>query len=226
MTVKFILIESGIQNHAILQMDWSIPSLPLSILFVWFQRSFLNPSAHLLNVCKGEVYFGFKKIGKITKHYQNFRGSRCRCWAWSHLSWSIGLVQASWQNAPDHKRVSIKTNPFVTLPCYYWLVTVTIPFLDSIISEVVNRFADDKRAHFELCALTPEIKGKDVQETAGTLKSQWKHLLPLEDNLDSELSQWKVHYNEIPKEKSVTQLLCEDADPNCKLLCYLGSTSG
>ena len=86
--------------------------------------------------------------------------------------------------------------------------------MDSIISEVVSRFADDKRAHFELCALIPEIiKEKDVQETAGILKSKWKHLLPAEDNLDSELSRWKVHCNRIFQEKSVTQLLCQDADP-------------
>ena len=103
-------------------------------------------------------------------------------------------------------------------------MTVTIPFLDSIINEIVNRFADDKREHFELRALIPEtIKG---QETAGVLKSKWKHLLPAEDNLDSELAPWKAHCNGIPEEKSVTQLLCQDADPiffpNVReLLCIL-----
>ena len=74
--------------------------------------------------------------------------------------------------------------------------------------------------------MIPEIKEKDVQETAGILKSKWKHLLPAEDNLDSELSRWKVHCNGIFEEKSVTQLLCQDADPiffpNVReLLCIL-----
>ena len=68
-------------------------------------------------------------------------------------------------------------------------MTVTIPLLDSIISEIVSRFADDKRAHFKLSALIPEVViGKNLQETCETLKSKWKHLLPAEDNLDSELA--------------------------------------
>ena len=63
-----------------------------------------------------------------------------------------------------------RANPSVTSPCDYWRVTVTIPLLDSILSELGTRISDDKRAHFELCALIPEvIREKDVQETCDIL---------------------------------------------------------
>ena len=36
-----------------------------------------------------------------------------------------------------------------------------------------------KRAHFDLCALIPEvIREQDVQATCNILSSKWKHLLP------------------------------------------------
>ena len=109
---------------------------------------------------------------------------------------------------------------------------ITIPFLDSIISEMESRFAEDKRAHFELCALIPEvIREQDVQATCNILSSKWKHLLPEEGNFESELARWKVHCNGIFGERSIAELLCQDADP-CNLLSqctgatlYLGGTS-
>ena len=70
-----------------------------------------------------------------------------------------------------------RPNPEVASACDYWRVTITIPFLDSIISEMESRFAEDKRAHFELCALIPEvIRERDVQATCNILSSKWKHL--------------------------------------------------
>ena len=87
------------------------------------------------------------------------------------------------------------------------------------------RFAADKRAHFELCALIPEvIKERDVQTTYNILSSKWNHILPEEGNFESELARWKVHCNGISEERTITQLLCQDADPIffpniCELLC-------
>ena len=40
----------------------------------------------------------------------------------------------------------------VTSPKEYWRVTVTIPLVDSIISEVISRLSVEQTAHFELCA--------------------------------------------------------------------------
>ena len=90
-----------------------------------------------------------------------------------------------------------RPNPDVASPCDYWHVTITIPYLDSIIGELETRFTANKRAHFELCALIPEvIREQDVQTTCNILSSKWKHLLPEEGNYESELARWKVHCNE------------------------------
>ena len=87
-----------------------------------------------------------------------------------------------------------RPNPAVNSPSDYWRVTITIPLLDSIISELAARFSIDKRAHYELCALIPTvITTKDEQHLSTTLKSKWKHLLPIEDNLNSEIARWKTH---------------------------------
>lgn len=50
-----------------------------------------------------------------------------------------------------------RLNPEVTNPKDYWRVTLTIPFLDSIIMELESRVAPDKRAHYDLCCLIPEV---------------------------------------------------------------------
>ena len=104
-----------------------------------------------------------------------------------------------------------RPNSEVASTCDYWNVTITIPFLDSIISEMESRFAEDKRAHFELCALIPEvIREQDVQAaTCNILSSKWKHLLPEEGNFESKLARWKVHCNGIFGERSITKLLCQ-----------------
>ena len=75
--------------------------------------------------------------------------------------------------------------------------------------------------------MIPEvIKGKDIQETCAILKTKLKHLLPAEDNLNSELHRWKCHCNALNEEKTITQLLCQEADPISfpnirELLCIL-----
>ena len=98
-----------------------------------------------------------------------------------------------------------RENPSVPSSCDYWHVTVTIPLFDSILSEPEIRFSDNKLAHFELCALIPEvIREKDVQETCDILRSKWKHL-PAEDILESELARWNVHCFGISGEKSITR---------------------
>ena len=94
-------------------------------------------------------------------------------------------------------RQTMRSNHDVTSPKDYWKVTVTIPFLDSIVSELECRFAPEKRAHYELCSLIPEIITKkdesDVSDTADLLPSKWTHLMPSPDNFESELRRWKVH---------------------------------
>ena len=66
-----------------------------------------------------------------------------------------------------------RPNPDVASPCDYWHVTITIQFLDSIISELETRFTANKRTHFELCALIHEaIREQDMQTTNNILSSK------------------------------------------------------
>ena len=142
------------------------------------------------------MYFGFKKITEIMKHYKTLRENvhteHNRIYGKAlPLSTEIG----SEEGMPRVIRgQQTRPNPEVASACDYWRVTITNPFLDSIISEMESRFAEDKRAHFELCALIPEvIREQDVQTTCNILSSKWKHLLPEEGNFESELARWKVH---------------------------------
>ena len=123
-----------------------------------------------------------------------------------------------------------RPNPEVQSPKDYWRVTVTIPFLDSIITKLESRFESEKRAHYKLCALIPEVlrevERKKLSAIASVLQLKWKHLMPYEDTFDSELFRWKNHCEGLKKAKSITRLLCEDADPvffpNVReLLCIL-----
>ena len=111
-----------------------------------------------------------------------------------------------------HSRRQTRANPAVGSPSEYWKLTITIPFLDMIISE---RFDTNKRAHYELCSLIPEVirSKEDLQETVDSLLTKWEHLMPSGDDFHSALFRWKRHCNGISGEKYVTSLLCEDADP-------------
>ena len=144
-----------------------------------------RPIAECLQSRLQEVYFGFKKVGEVTQYYRQLRESVDL--EHGHIYLKAIELSETIATAEGMPRIirgrQTRPNPAVTSPCDYWRVTITIPFLDSIISELESRFAVDKQAHFELCALIPElIKEKDVQETAHILKTKWKHLLPTEDN--------------------------------------------
>ena len=139
----------------------------------------IRPIAECLQGRLQEVYFGFKMITEIMKHYKTLRENvhteHNRIYGKALLlSTEIG----SEEGMPRVIRgQQTRPNPEVASACDYWRVTITIPFLDSIISEMESRFAEDKRAHFELCALIPEvIRERDVQATCNILSSKWKHL--------------------------------------------------
>ena len=73
----------------------------------------------------------------------------------------------------------------------YWKRTVTIPFLDVICSELKRRPSKEKRAHYELCALIPQVivskSEEDTVELAQVLHKKWGHLMPLPSSFESEL---------------------------------------
>ena len=151
----------------------------------------IRPIAECLQGRLQEVYFGFTKIDEVKQHYKNIREKvdieHSRIYRKGvDLAISIGSQEAMPRVFGGRQT---RPNPSVDSPSDYWRVTVTIPLIDSILSEMENRFSEEKRAHFELCSLIPGIiVTKDAQEISTILKSRWRHLLPAEGDLDSELA--------------------------------------
>ena len=82
-----------------------------------------------------------------------------------------------------------RIDPVVGLPSEYWKVTVTIPFLDMIISEMNQRFAIGRRVHYELCSLVAEVirMNKNLKKTSDILVTKWEHLIHSGGDLYGEL---------------------------------------
>lgn len=100
----------------------------------------------------------------------------------------------------------------------YWRKSVAIPFLDVICSEMKCRFSEEKRAHYELCALIPQVivqkSEKEVADLGQRLQGKWSHVMPLPSAFDSELQRWMNYWKcQIPVSPySVTSLLSSHAD--------------
>ena len=105
--------------------------------------------------------------------------------------------------------------PRAETPEQYWRVTVSIPLLDSIISELECRFSEDKMAHYELFNLMPQVisANEDLQSTESTIIRVWGDLIPFSDMLSMELKRWKQHCSGITCDKSITELLAQNTDP-------------
>ena len=73
-----------------------------------------------------------------------------------------------------------------------------------------SRFSLEKRAHYELCALIPDvIRQKDenvVTDLIKVLREKWQHILPIPASFDSELLRWSHHWKrkETAKKESIT----------------------
>ncbi|KAG0711383.1 repressor of the inhibitor of the protein kinase [Chionoecetes opilio] len=81
-----------------------------------------------------------------------------------------------------------------------------------------SRFSQDKRAHYELCALIPEVIVKqstaEVKELGQCLLVKWNHVMPLPSAFQSELQRWMNYWKrQLPiSASSVTNLLTFHAD--------------
>ena len=73
-----------------------------------------------------------------------------------------------------------RANPIVETSEQYWRVTISIPLLDSIISELECRFSEDKMVHYELFNLMPQVisANEDLQSTESTIIRVWGDLIP------------------------------------------------
>ena len=95
-----------------------------------------------------------------------------------------------------------------------WKRTVAIPFVDVICSELHDRFSEDKRAHYELCALIPQvIVTKSIEgamQLGRVLCEKWSHM-----SFDSKLLRWMNYWKQQAApvaSTSVTTLLATHTD--------------
>ena len=116
----------------------------------------IKPIAQCLQGRLQEVYFGFNKVDEVKNNYKKI----CENSEQEHYSRVKKL--ASEINREEkmpriHSGRQTRANPAVGSPSEYWKVTIIIPFLDMIISEMNERLDTNKRAHYELCSLIPEV---------------------------------------------------------------------
>ena len=97
---------------------------------------------------------------------------------------------------------------------------MAIPFLDVNCSELKSCFSKEKRAHYEGCALIPQVitsKSKEATvEVKQALHEKWGHLMPLPSSFESELFRWMNHWKQQAASDyesiSVSSLLAKHAD--------------
>ena len=127
-----------------------------------------------------------------------------------HLS---GLVGSAEERQPVYRR---GTTPAETAKDY-WERAVAKPFLD-ISLELKSRLSHEKRAHYELCALVPEVISKEDENAVTSLlnvqKEKWEHILPLPAAFESELFHWSNHWKrqEAMPDESVVSIIASHAD--------------
>lgn len=166
-----------------------------------------------------DVYFGYKKIEDVTKHYSGIRADMDAWFArmYTKVLSLAELVQSTEERPRACNRQQNRDNtPAETAPSY-WKRSVAIPLLDTVCAELQSRFSEEKRAHFELCALIPAVltvkTSEEISELAKVLQAKWEHLLPVSSALESELFRWKGYCQQKALgDVSVTGLLSSHAD--------------
>ena len=151
-------------------------------------KEVLEPMRPLVTALQGrlvEVYFGFQKTEEISKCYTEIRNA-IDAWFRRMYQKALSLSElVGWSE--ERPRVCSRKRNRESYPAesaaQYWKRTVAIPFLDVICSELKSRFSKEKRAHYELCALTPQVITSMSEETTvelvQVLHEKWGHLMPL-----------------------------------------------
>lgn len=179
----------------------------------------LEPMRPLVSALQGrlvEVYFGFKKVEEVMNSYTDIR-SGIDTW-FERLYTKVLRLSELVGSAEERPRVNRRgTTPAETAK-EYWKRAVAIPFLDIVSSELKSRFSHEKRAHYELCALVPEVISKKdenaVTSLLNVLKEKWEHILPLPAAFESELFRWSNHWKrqEAMPDESVASIIASHAD--------------
>ena len=91
--------------------------------------------------------------------------------------------------------------------------------MDIAYSELKSRLSEDRRSHYELCALVPEViitkSSESLLESCQVFLRKWEHIILLSSVFDSELFRWQQCYKSINTSSasmSVTTLLTSYAD--------------
>ena len=106
-----------------------------------------------------EIYLGFRKIDQAIESYQLILDDID---SWFNRMYAKVLRLAenigSQEQCPRICRMqrNRENHPSDSV-AQYWNVTTVIPFLDIVYSELKSRFSEDKRSHYKLCALVPEV---------------------------------------------------------------------
>jgi hypothetical protein len=184
-------------------------------------KEMLEPMRPLVSALQGElveVYFGFQNIEEVTLCYTDIR-DEIDAWFTRmyakvlELAEKVGSIEQRPRNCSRQRN---RDNcPADSVP-QYWKRTVAIPLLDVICAELKSRFSEDKRAHYELCALIPEVIVTKTTEAAVELgrvfHGKWSHLIPLPAAFDSELLRWRGYWTLQATPVSVSTLLAVHAD--------------
>ena len=162
-----------------------------------------------------EVCFTFKKV-EVMNSYTDIRSGIDKWFErlYTKVLRLSELVGSAEERLRDNRR---GTTPAETAK-EYWKRAVAIPFLDIVSLELKSRFSHEKRAHYELCVLVPEVISKKdenaVTSLLNVLKEKWEHILPLPAAFESELFRWSNHWNrqEAMPDESVTSIMASHAD--------------
>lgn len=187
-------------------------------------KEVLEPMRPLLKALQGrlvEVYLGFSRIDEVASSYAEIR-SEVDTWfqrIYANVQALADLIGSTEQFPRVTSTQRNRNNCPADTAAEYWKRTVVIPFLDIVCEEIKCRFSEEKRAHYELCALVPEViidkTTEEVVNVSQTLLAQWGHLMPISASFNSELIRWYNFWRKLPKQElsqSVTSLLTNKAD--------------
>ena len=182
-------------------------------------RDMLEPMRPLVSALQGhlvEVHFGFKKVGEVMNSYTDIQ-SGIDAW-FKHLYMKVLRLSELVGSADERPCVNRRGTTPAEMAKEYWKRAVAIPFLDIVLSQLKSRFSHEKQAHYELCALVPEVISKKdenaVTSLLNVLKEKWEHILQLPAVFESGLFCWSNHWKrqEAMPDESIASIIASHAD--------------
>lgn len=171
-------------------------------------KEILEPMRPLVKALQGrlvEVYLCFSRVDEVASCYADIR-SEVDMW-FKNMYVKVQALAALVGSAEQFPRVCSRQRNQKNCPAdtaaEYWKPTVAIPFLDIVCEEIKCRFSEEKRAHYELCALVPEVITEKttavVVNLSQTLLTKWGHLMPISSAFENKLIRWYNFWRKQPK---------------------------